>query len=279
MAVDAFPCGSRSTSRTAEPLKASPAAKLTTEVVFPTPPFWLATAMTRPPSSPRVSRETGPGGAVGLASSVTTCSAPGRVSRETAGEELAPSPPGTGHPRPAGWLAAAWPMTTPDRLRWRRSPSPTRLRPSPADGRRHPGSSSCRLLIPRSVPRDRDSRTARGRRDRNDGCWVAQPSSPTVSNFSPRASGGQLRGTGGQLGRACGALECQQRAAGLKQRQRQREQPRQGGDGARQRDVESTAGQLFGSGLHHLDSIESQRGDALVQEGCSPPHRLDQHHV
>src|SRR5659263_51598 len=91
-------------SRTAEPLKASPAAKLTTEVVFPTPPFWLATAITRPPSSPRVSRETGPGGAVGLASSVTTCSAPGPVSRETAGEELAPSPPGTGHPRPAGWL-------------------------------------------------------------------------------------------------------------------------------------------------------------------------------
>src|SRR5674536_178090 len=104
MAVDAFPCGSRSTSRTAEPLKASPAAKLTTEVVFPTPPFWLATAMTRPPSPPRVSRETGPGGAVGLASSVITCSAPGPVSRETAGEELAPSPPGTGHPRPAGWL-------------------------------------------------------------------------------------------------------------------------------------------------------------------------------
>src|SRR5450759_1710382 len=79
MAVDAFPFGSRSTSRTAEPLKASPAAKLTTEVVFPTPPFWLATAMTRPPSPPPVSRETG-------------------------GEELAPSPPGTGHPRPAGWL-------------------------------------------------------------------------------------------------------------------------------------------------------------------------------
>jgi hypothetical protein len=46
-AVDALPCGSRSTSSTRWPPEASAAAMLTAVVVLPTPPFWLATANTR----------------------------------------------------------------------------------------------------------------------------------------------------------------------------------------------------------------------------------------
>src|SRR5918997_1802241 len=44
--VEAFPCGSRSTSRTLCSA-ASAVARLMAVVVFPTPPFWLARAMTR----------------------------------------------------------------------------------------------------------------------------------------------------------------------------------------------------------------------------------------
>src|SRR5262252_9492870 len=46
-AVDAFPCGSRSTTSTWAPCRARHAARLTAEVVLPTPPFWLAIVMTR----------------------------------------------------------------------------------------------------------------------------------------------------------------------------------------------------------------------------------------
>ena len=46
-AVEALPCGSRSTTRTLAPFMASPAARFTAVVVFPTPPFWLATVITR----------------------------------------------------------------------------------------------------------------------------------------------------------------------------------------------------------------------------------------
>ena len=46
-AVLALPCGSRSMSRTRRPCRASAAAMLTAVVVFPTPPFWLATVMIR----------------------------------------------------------------------------------------------------------------------------------------------------------------------------------------------------------------------------------------
>src|SRR3569832_2633593 len=41
----ALPCGSASTSRTRVPQDAIIAARLTAVVVFPTPPFWLATAI------------------------------------------------------------------------------------------------------------------------------------------------------------------------------------------------------------------------------------------
>src|SRR5204862_4514402 len=40
----AFPCGSQSTSSTSRSSAASAAPRLIAVVVFPTPPFWLATA-------------------------------------------------------------------------------------------------------------------------------------------------------------------------------------------------------------------------------------------
>ena len=44
-AVEALPCGSRSTTSTRSPCRASAAARLTVVVVLPTPPFWFATVM------------------------------------------------------------------------------------------------------------------------------------------------------------------------------------------------------------------------------------------
>ena len=46
-AVEALPCGSRSMTSTRWPCSARAAAMLTAVVVLPTPPFWLATVMTR----------------------------------------------------------------------------------------------------------------------------------------------------------------------------------------------------------------------------------------
>ncbi len=46
-AVLALPCGSRSMTRTRNPCIAMAAAILTADVVFPTPPFWFATVITR----------------------------------------------------------------------------------------------------------------------------------------------------------------------------------------------------------------------------------------
>src|ERR671936_1070089 len=47
--VEAFPCGSRSTTRILWPSSARAAPRLTAVVLLPTPPFWLATAITRTP--------------------------------------------------------------------------------------------------------------------------------------------------------------------------------------------------------------------------------------
>src|SRR5690606_19199626 len=44
---EAFPCGSRSITTTRLPCNASATARFTVVVVFPTPPFWLATQMIR----------------------------------------------------------------------------------------------------------------------------------------------------------------------------------------------------------------------------------------
>src|SRR5579864_4796502 len=46
--LDAFDCGSQSMSRVLTSAAAKDEARLIAVVVFPTPPFWLATAMTRP---------------------------------------------------------------------------------------------------------------------------------------------------------------------------------------------------------------------------------------
>src|SRR5262245_47320384 len=45
--VDAFPCGSRSITKTRLPCSARATAILTVVVVLPTPPFWLATQTIR----------------------------------------------------------------------------------------------------------------------------------------------------------------------------------------------------------------------------------------
>src|SRR3954467_15294546 len=45
--VEALPCGSKSMMRTRLPTAARAVARLTVVVVLPTPPFWLATEMTR----------------------------------------------------------------------------------------------------------------------------------------------------------------------------------------------------------------------------------------
>src|SRR5260370_30998590 len=46
--LEAFDCGSQSTSSVFTSAAAKDAARLMAVVVLPTPPFWLATAMTRP---------------------------------------------------------------------------------------------------------------------------------------------------------------------------------------------------------------------------------------
>src|SRR5262250_2222945 len=46
--LDAFDCGSQSMSRVLTSAAAKDEARLMAVVVFPTPPFWLATAITRP---------------------------------------------------------------------------------------------------------------------------------------------------------------------------------------------------------------------------------------
>ena len=45
--TDSAPCGSKSTSSTRRPSSASAAPRLIVEVVLPTPPFWLHSAMMR----------------------------------------------------------------------------------------------------------------------------------------------------------------------------------------------------------------------------------------
>src|SRR5690242_1770984 len=85
MPVEAFPWGSRSTTRTWWPASASAAPRLTAVVLLPTPPFWLAIAIT-------------------LARPVATTSAPGPSSGSMASTDAPPgasttdSGPGTRPP-------------------------------------------------------------------------------------------------------------------------------------------------------------------------------------
>src|SRR4051794_1905489 len=133
-AVEALPCGSRSTTRTRQLCIASAAARLTALVVLPTPPFWFAIVITRHRGgrghsfSPRfpctrnaaaaawaigwlVSRET----SADLSASLTNFDSPWAGSRcdvsftgSGTGSGTGPGPsdgldaPGDGHPRPDG---------------------------------------------------------------------------------------------------------------------------------------------------------------------------------
>ena len=47
-----FPCGSRSISRTRCPNSTNATPRLSVVVVFATPPFWFANAITRVPTAP-----------------------------------------------------------------------------------------------------------------------------------------------------------------------------------------------------------------------------------
>jgi hypothetical protein len=55
--VEAFPCGSKSTTSTRAPASARYAPRLTAVVDLPTPPFWLATAIAKRLYSPRAIRK------------------------------------------------------------------------------------------------------------------------------------------------------------------------------------------------------------------------------
>src|SRR5579871_2946233 len=85
-AVDAFPCGSRSTTSTWAPCRARQAARLTAEVVLPTPPFWLAMVMTRQAGGRGHSRSVSPSAASATWAAFTT-TGPGAVAPAGTGAE------------------------------------------------------------------------------------------------------------------------------------------------------------------------------------------------
>src|SRR5512142_3129390 len=80
-AVDAFPCGARSTTSTWVPCNARHAARLTAVVVLPTPPFWLAIVITRQDGGRGHSRSVSPSAAsaawAGLTAIRRTADGPG----------------------------------------------------------------------------------------------------------------------------------------------------------------------------------------------------------
>ena len=79
--VEAFPWGSRSTTRTRRPDSARAAPRFTAVVVLPTPPFWLAMAMIRGSSSGR-SPGSSPSSAVAASAAGSgSAAAPGRSGR------------------------------------------------------------------------------------------------------------------------------------------------------------------------------------------------------
>src|SRR4051812_9346950 len=90
-AVEALPCGSRSSTRTDSPCSASPAARLTALVVLPTPPFWLAIHIRR------VAGGGGNGGRSAPERNRTTVSAAAAIGVSTAGADVSrgtdPGPP------------------------------------------------------------------------------------------------------------------------------------------------------------------------------------------
>ena len=126
-AVEAFPCGSRSTTSTRCPSWARAAAMFTVDVVLPTPPFWLATTITRVAVGTRqrraasgrragrstvcsAARASGVRVVAELRSGVAATSPAVRtpkqapdVSRETTGSRSMPACSGTVHLRSSPW--------------------------------------------------------------------------------------------------------------------------------------------------------------------------------
>src|SRR5215475_140299 len=100
-AVDAFPCGSRSTTSTWMPCSARHAARLTAVVVLPTPPFWLAMVITRQDGGCGHSRSVSPSAASAAWAGVTAAIRAGLTGDAGAGPVL------TGGPW-AGTVTGAW---------------------------------------------------------------------------------------------------------------------------------------------------------------------------
>src|SRR5205807_8495930 len=106
-AVEALPCGSRSTTRTRAPCRARLAARLTALVVLPTPPFWLAIVIIRHergrghsrPPDPREARAASAGVIDGRPGPGAAAAAP-----------ICPAA-ASAVPRPAG-APAPWPLVT-----------------------------------------------------------------------------------------------------------------------------------------------------------------------
>src|SRR5262252_7048847 len=126
-AVDAFPCGSRSTTSTWVPCSARHAARLTAVVVLPTPPFWLAMVITRHDGGRGHSRSVSPSAASAVCAGLTgarpaaltvaagtgTGPAAGPRAGTFTGAEGAPGMSAAAVPAPGPALARACAGTTP----------------------------------------------------------------------------------------------------------------------------------------------------------------------
>src|SRR6516164_10412706 len=91
-AVDAFPCGSRSTTSTWVPCSARQAARLTAVVVLPTPPFWLAMVITRQDGGRGHSRSVSPSAASAAWAGLTAVVLAGLTGAAGAGPGLTACP-------------------------------------------------------------------------------------------------------------------------------------------------------------------------------------------
>src|SRR5215469_12000440 len=115
-AVDALPCGSRSTTSTRLPCRARQAARLTAVVVLPTPPFWLAIVITRQEAGRGQSRSPPPRAAnAAWAGLIAGADRPPGSSAGVPAGSAAPPGPGTppGPGAPSGPAAPLGPGASP----------------------------------------------------------------------------------------------------------------------------------------------------------------------
>src|SRR5262245_55662473 len=142
-AVDAFPCGSRSTTSTWMPCSARHAARLTAVVVLPTPPFWLAMVITRQDGGCGHSRSVSPSAASAAWAGVTAAIRAGLTGDAGAGPVL------TGGPW-AGTVTGAW--GDPDRSAVA-VPSACPLSPPACAGATLPGVGAAETATAAGLPR------------------------------------------------------------------------------------------------------------------------------